>query len=699
MTKRADGFKSRHTAGKSRQRRIDLRKRKRTIIDESSESEGDRNPRKQKRQVRLKLRPEQANERPKREIDRRVKVALKDRNKEAKKTRRREEEHKVQPFRKNFWDDSETKKEKVTQDEQAEHEDLDENQFDGGEDIADVNDNDDEEMAQEAAAEGDENNQNLEECSDHIEEADNGDDACEGEAAVDQVEPFAAPKLVTREEMGIIIRTSVHCPAPFQCLADPKVPSTFIAAMQKMGFAEPSPVQRQCWPACLTGSDCLVLAEAGSGKTLGYTLPAIPHILAQRKIVLGDGPIAVILVPTRELAQQVAAVAKPLRKLFRIRCLACYGGVDSSLQADTLRSGVEILVCTPGRLLDLLKIKATNMGRVTYCVLDEADKMLDMGFEDQLNTITKQLRKDRQTLLFSATFPSAVDKAAQQWLLQNRIDIRLSTHKLFVSPTITQVVHVCSEHKKPRKMLRFIEKLRAKDKVELKRSRSAILVFCNRIKKVKTIASIISKHGERCAYICGEMKQDQRDKVLKEFKNGKVPILVATDVAARGIHITRLPVVINYDFPPSLVQYVHRIGRTGRQGALGHAFSFFTRNLAPMAKGLVNLLSRTNQWIDPNLKQMADQSERSSVKKGEQAEEEEDGAYHGSGYHASLDEDGDDGDGDDGDNNENDDDVDDDDGEEEDAAAGGDGEGDGDDSGAYGDGGLYHANLDSDDDE
>jgi len=267
----------------------------------------------------------------------------------------------------------------------------------------------------------------------------------------------------------------------------------------------------------------------------------------------------------------------------------------------------QIVVSTPGRLLDLLETGDISLGRVTMLILDEADKMFQLGFNYQLHKIDQQIRPDRQTLLFSATFPPSIELAAQKWLHNPTIRIHVGTEVTTVNSKITQIIHVCAEHKKPRKLIRFIEKIREEEKSQ--RQKSLILIFANKIVTVKFVEQFLSKNQHRCASLHSEKSQLEREKALTEFKNGKIPVLVATDVAARGLHIPRLPYVINYDFPSNLEQYVHRIGRTGRQDEKGHSYSFFTRNLVNIAPDLVQLLKTNNQSIDPNLLALAKQSQ------------------------------------------------------------------------------------------
>mmetsp|Transcript_95214 Transcript_95214/g.254585 ORF Transcript_95214/g.254585 Transcript_95214/m.254585 type:complete len:677 (-) Transcript_95214:52-2082(-) len=436
-----------------------------------------------------------------------------------------------------------------------------------------------------------------------------------------------------RQLLGIKVRAAggpLAVPAPVESLRDQRLPeafSKFFRVMEK--FSTPTPIQMQCWPAVLGGRNVLGIAPTGSGKTLAYLLPLVPHAEAQVDPLPGEGPIALVVLPTRELATQVCEAARPLRRLFSIVARAIYGGQDKAVQVDALGfSGHHLLTATPGRLVDLMGLNALSLQRVTYFVLDEADRMLALGFEEQLHAISEQIRPDRQTLMFSATFPGALRAASEKWLSDpvlirvatteveetNAFDRQLEedeprrTSHLAVSPTIEQVVKVCSAGQRTRKLVKFVNKVRSVEKDNHVRQPAPILIFCNVIKKLRQVASVLEKAGIKAEPLHGQLPQMRREATLGRFKAGQTNVLVASDVAARGLHIARLGYVVNFDMPSNLEQYTHRIGRTGRSGAKGVALTFFTPNYAPLAGPLVNLLSSYGQIIDPELIQLRDEA-------------------------------------------------------------------------------------------
>mmetsp|Transcript_50477 Transcript_50477/g.163390 ORF Transcript_50477/g.163390 Transcript_50477/m.163390 type:complete len:670 (+) Transcript_50477:60-2069(+) len=444
----------------------------------------------------------------------------------------------------------------------------------------------------------------------------------------------------TRQRLGIKLR-GAGVPAPAETFADPGFPpefETYFKGAKGSQLTAPTTIQTQAWPAALCGLDLIGIAPTGSGKTLTYLLPVVPHICAQLQAEdagKGDGPSALVLVPTRELAQQVCGPFRGqggLTKLFGLRSFAIVGGVDKQTQVDELLAeGVpHVVVATPGRLLDLVSSSALRLESVTFLVLDEADRMLALGFEKQLDELAKVVRLDRQTLLFSATFPLKVRQAAERWLSPQHVLIRVAALEvdhgaapdalgdggdeeapdmkgtLTVNPLIKQTVHVCASHKKPQKLAKFLEKIRGEEKQKGVRQKASMLIFCNKIKTVIFVVDFLAQasENERCTALHSQLSQAQREQALWEFKAGRSSILIATDVAARGLHDKRLKYVINYDFPSNLEQYCHRIGRTGRSGEEGFAYSFFTRNLAPLAKDLISILGRTGSYVDPNLHEL-----------------------------------------------------------------------------------------------
>jgi ATP-dependent RNA helicase DDX5/DBP2 len=276
-----------------------------------------------------------------------------------------------------------------------------------------------------------------------------------------------------------------------------------------------------------------------------------------------------------------------------------YGGVPKYNQARELSRGVEILIATPGRLIDLLSMGKTNLKRITYLVLDEADRMLDMGFEDQIRKIVDQIRPDRQTLLWSATWPKEVQRLAEDYL-KDEIQVRIGSLEISANHRVTQIVKVCSDFDKKDLIVRNLKNIMSEGETS-----SKTIVFTATKRTADELSYYLKKDGFPAVAIHGDKSQSERDQALKLFKTGKVPILVATDVAARGLDVKDIKFVINYDFPMQIEDYVHRIGRTGRANRTGTAISYFTADNAKLAKDLVKILKEAGQDIDQDIMQLA----------------------------------------------------------------------------------------------
>ncbi|PRQ17228.1 putative RNA helicase [Rosa chinensis] len=384
-------------------------------------------------------------------------------------------------------------------------------------------------------------------------------------------------------------------PKPIQTFRDASFPGYCLDVIAKLGFVEPTPIQAQGWPMALKGRDLVGIAETGSGKTLSYLLPALVHISAQPRLAQGDGPIALVLAPTRELAVQIQEEAVKFCSQNYIRSTCIYGGAPKGSQIRDLRRGVEIVIATPGRLIDMLEAQHTNLRRVTYLVLDEADRMLDMGFEPQIRKIVSQTRPDRQTLYWSATWPREVESLARQFL-RNPYKVIIGSASLKANQSIKQVVEVVSEFDKYNRLLKLL-----KDSIV----GSRILIFVETKKGCDHVTKQLRMDGWPALSIHGDKNQAERDWVLAEFKSGRSPIMTATDVAARGLDVKDIKCVINYDFPSSLEDYVHRIGRTGRAGATGTALTFFTESNGKFARELIKILQEAGQVVSPALSAMA----------------------------------------------------------------------------------------------
>lgn len=314
-------------------------------------------------------------------------------------------------------------------------------------------------------------------------------------------------------------------PKPVTTFEEASFPEYVLAEVSRAGFKEPTPIQAQGWPMALMGRDLVGLAETGSGKTLAYLLPAVVHINAQPHLASGDGPIVLVLAPTRELAVQIQNECYKFGSSSRIKSTCVYGGAPKGPQANDLRRGVEIVIATPGRLIDMLESRTTNLRRVTYLVLDEADRMLDMGFEPQIRKIIGQIRPDRQTLLWSATWPKEIQSLAREFL-NNPYQVLIGSADLKANHRITQNWDFPSEHEKYPKLIRILEK-------EMDGRR--ILIFCETKRGCDSVTRQLRMDGWPSLSIHGDKTQKERDWVLAEFKSGKHPIMLATDVAARGL--------------------------------------------------------------------------------------------------------------------------------------------------------------------
>ncbi|CAI7595431.1 unnamed protein product [Penicillium bialowiezense] len=385
-------------------------------------------------------------------------------------------------------------------------------------------------------------------------------------------------------------------PRPVETFDEAGFPAYVLSEVKAQGFEAPTAIQSQGWPMALSGRDVVGIAETGSGKTLSYCLPAIVHINAQPLLAPGDGPIVLVLAPTRELAVQIQAEITKFGKSSRIRNTCVYGGVPKGPQIRDLSRGVEVCIATPGRLIDMLEAGRTNLRRVTYLVLDEADRMLDMGFEPQIRKIIGQIRPDRQTCMWSATWPKEVRQLASDFL-NDYIQVNVGSTDLSANHRITQIVEVVSDFEKRDKMIKHLEKI-------MEERTNKCIIFTGTKRVADEITRFLRQDGWPALSIHGDKQQNERDWVLNEFKQGKSPIMVATDVASRGIDVRDITHVLNYDYPNNSEDYVHRIGRTARAGATGTAITFFTTDNQKQARDLITILTEAKQQVDPRLAEM-----------------------------------------------------------------------------------------------
>jgi len=376
-----------------------------------------------------------------------------------------------------------------------------------------------------------------------------------------------------------------------------KFPPVVIQRMKDSGFTSPTAIQAQGWPIALSGQDMIGVAQTGSGKTLSFLLPSLLHIDAQKPLAYGDGPIALVLCPTRELCMQIYDECYKFTNNTGFKIAAVYGGTpNKNRQIYDLKRGVHMVIATPGRLIDLLSMGATNLKRVTYFVLDEADRMLDMGFEPQIKKIHSQIRPDRQTLFWSATWPIEVQSIASRFT-KNPVKIVVGNGKLTANKDVEQIVEITSRDD------------RWSRTYDLLKENPRAIIFVNTKRYADEICFRLSRDGIRAAAIHGDKEQAQRNRTLAAFKDGSYQVLVATDVAARGIDVKDVELVINYDFPTNLEDYIHRIGRTGRAGRKGRSVTFFLESdesQKGMAKKFIYLLKDNGVAVPPQLQEIAD---------------------------------------------------------------------------------------------
>lgn len=368
-----------------------------------------------------------------------------------------------------------------------------------------------------------------------------------------------------------------------------------MGAIRKLEYTQPTPIQCQAVPIALSGRDIIGVAKTGSGKTAAFLWPALVHIMDQPELEPGDGPIALICAPTRELCQQIFVEARRFGKVYNIHAVAVFGGGNKYEQSKALQEGAEIVVATPGRLIDHVKAKGTNLRRVTYLVFDEADRMFDMGFEPQVRSIASNVRPDRQTLLFSATFKKKVEMLCRDILTD---PIRVVVGELGeANEDVTQIVEILptGTDKWPWLTSHLVSFTSA----------GSVLIFVTKKVNSEELAAKLKTKDFEVVLLHGDMDQFERNKVINAFKKQEIPVLVATDVAARGLDIPSIRTVINYDVARDIHTHTHRIGRTGRAGEKGVAYTLITPADQNFSGDLVRNLEGANQVVPEALMEMA----------------------------------------------------------------------------------------------
>ncbi|KAK1353126.1 DNA/RNA helicase, DEAD/DEAH box type, N-terminal [Heracleum sosnowskyi] len=367
---------------------------------------------------------------------------------------------------------------------------------------------------------------------------------------------------------------SSPAPAPIESFMDMCLDSRIMKDISYHEYTTPTSIQAQAMPIALSGRDLLGCAETGSGKTAAFTIPMIEHCLAQPPVRRGDGPLALVLAPTRELAQQIEKEVRAFsRSLESFRTAIVVGGTNIAEQRSELRAGVNIVVGTPGRFIDHLQQGNTSLSRISYVVLDEADRMLDMGFEPQIREVMRNLPNKHQTLLFSATMPLEIEALAQEYLTD---PVQVKVGKVS-SPTanVSQILEKVLENEKIDRLLSLL----VEEATQVERSGHSLpltIVFVERKTRCDEVAEALVAQGLHAVALHGGRTQSEREAALRDFRHGPTRILVATDVASRGLDVTGVAHVVNLDLPKTMEDYIHRIGRTGRAGSTGRASSFYT---------------------------------------------------------------------------------------------------------------------------
>ena len=353
------------------------------------------------------------------------------------------------------------------------------------------------------------------------------------------------------------------------------------SALASLGYEEPTPIQAASIPVLIEGADMLGQAATGTGKTAAFALPILQRIGAGER---GKEPAALVLVPTRELALQVAQAFQSYGKSVGVRLVAIYGGAPARQQIEALRRGVDVVIATPGRALDLCDRGALKLGNVRTVVLDEADEMLEMGFIEDIETLLAKTPPSRQTVLFSATMPKRIDKLASKHLRDpKRVSIAAPKQKASDVPRVRQAAFVVKRPDKPAALMRILD---AEDP-------TAAIIFCRTRGEVDDLTQQLSARGYQAEALHGGLSQDQRDRVMGRLRSRTTDLLVATDVAARGLDVDHLSHVLNYDLPTSPEVYVHRIGRVGRAGREGVALSLVEPRERRMLAAIEKLLGTT----------------------------------------------------------------------------------------------------------
>lgn len=407
-------------------------------------------------------------------------------------------------------------------------------------------------------------------------------------------------------EKFYIICSGKNIPPPIPSFEDMKFPPAILRVLQEKGINRPTPIQMQGLPAILSGRDMIGIAFTGSGKTTVFALPMIMAAVQEElrmPLTQGEGPVGLIMCPSRELARQTLEVVEGFTAALKqdghpeLRSLLCIGGIDMKAQADAVRNGVHMVVATPGRLKDMLAKRRLNLDICRYLCLDEADRMVDLGFEDDIRDVLSFFKGQRQMLMFSATMPAKIKSFAESALV-DPIEVNVGRAGATNLDIIQEVEYV----KDDAKLIALL--------VALQKTPPPVLVFAENKRDVDTIHEFLLVKGVEAVAVHGSKDQEERSWAIDEFKAGKKDVLIATDVASKGLDFAGVQHVINYDMPEEIENYVHRIGRTGRRGKTGVATTFINKDTSELALlDLKHLLREAKQRIPPVLQSLHDPTE------------------------------------------------------------------------------------------
>jgi ATP-dependent RNA helicase DDX5/DBP2 len=403
------------------------------------------------------------------------------------------------------------------------------------------------------------------------------------------------------ESDAVVIVSGDDCPSAYTSFTEAPFPQCILAELIQSGFIKPTPVQTLGWPIAMAGRDVIGIARTGSGKTLAYVLPMITQILQKTAFDISSptpGPFGLVLAPTRELALQIQRESDRFAAIVNLRVTCCYGGAPRSPQLRDMTQGFEICIATPGRLIDFVNSKPSLLDRVICLVLDEADRMLDMGFGPQIQTILSHTPTEKHSSLWSATFPKDIRQLAYGVVCnptRNPIHFVVGSDALTVNPEIQQTVQfIESEEEKRSDLIRLLD------------DGCRAIIFATTKVTCEFLCRELRYENFNALAIHGDKHQSERDSVISEFRKGNCSLLIATDVASRGLDIKDVPLIINYEMPTQMQDFVHRVGRTSRLGgSRGRAHTYITPGEGRFAKPLIKILQDAKQEIPDTLLKLA----------------------------------------------------------------------------------------------